>query len=112
MRSLRSARWNIAWTKCRIVLRSSGGSLNPKRRSGSWGRRIVNAIEEYKELHERHEFLSSQHEDLVQAAGTLQGIIDELDEGMRRQFTEKFAEIRREFDKAFKELFGGETWNA
>ena len=67
----------------------------------------VNAIEEYKELHERHEFLSSQHEDLVQAAGTLQGIIDELDEGMRRQFTEKFAEIRREFDKAFKELFGG-----
>ena len=67
----------------------------------------VNAIEEYKELHERHEFLSGQYEDLVQAAKTLQGIIDELDEGMRKQFTEKFAEIRREFDKAFKELFGG-----
>ena len=67
----------------------------------------VNAIEEYKELRERHEFLSSQHEDLVQAAKTLQGIIDELDEGMRRQFTEKFAEIRQEFDKAFKQLFGG-----
>ena len=67
----------------------------------------VNAIEEYKELRERHEFLSSQHEDLVQAAKTLQGIIDELDQGMRRQFTEKFAEIRQEFDKAFKQLFGG-----
>ncbi len=67
----------------------------------------VNAIEEYRELHERHEFLSTQHEDLVEAAKTLQRIIDELDEGMRRQFTEKFAEIRQEFDKAFKQLFGG-----
>ena len=26
---------------------------------------------------------------------------------MRKQFTEKFAEIQREFDKVFKELFGG-----
>lgn len=67
----------------------------------------VNAIEEYKELHERHEFLSAQHEDLVQAAKTLQGIIDELDEGMRRQFAEKFSEIRQEFDKVFRQLFGG-----
>src|SRR5699024_4721072 len=31
----------------------------------------------------------------------------ELDTGMRRQFEEKFAQIRTEFDKAFKELFGG-----
>ena len=30
-----------------------------------------------------------------------------LDEGMRRQFAEKFHDIQREFDKAFKELFGG-----
>ena len=34
-------------------------------------------------------------------------IIQELDEGMRKQFTEKFADIQREFDKAFKDLFGG-----
>ncbi len=33
--------------------------------------------------------------------------IEELDEGMRKQFSEKFREIQREFDKAFKELFGG-----
>ena len=26
---------------------------------------------------------------------------------MRKQFTEKFAEIQREFDKSFKQLFGG-----
>ena len=34
-------------------------------------------------------------------------IIEELDTGMRKQFTEKFADIQREFDKAFKDLFGG-----
>ena len=67
----------------------------------------VNAIEEYKELSERHTFMQTQHDDLVKAEETLLGIIEELDTGMRRQFEEKFAQIRREFDKAFKELFGG-----
>ena len=67
----------------------------------------VNAIEEYKELKERHTFLSGQYEDLKKAEETLEGIIAELDEGMRRQFSEKFRDIQREFDKAFKELFGG-----
>ena len=67
----------------------------------------VNAIEEFKELSKRHTFLKEQHEDLVQAEQTLLAIIEELDTGMRRQFEEKFAQIRLEFDKAFKELFGG-----
>jgi chromosome segregation protein len=67
----------------------------------------VNAIEDYRELQERHGFLAAQHEDLVRAAETLQGIIDELDRGMRRQFTEKFEEIRLEFDRVFRQLFGG-----
>lgn len=67
----------------------------------------VNSIEEYKSVSERYEFLRTQHEDLVQAEKSLKDIIDELDKGMRKQFTEKFAEIRAEFDKVFKELFGG-----
>jgi chromosome segregation protein len=67
----------------------------------------VNAIEDYKELLERHTFLAGQYEDLQKAEETLQNIIRELDEGMRRQFAEKFKDIQREFDKAFKELFGG-----
>ncbi len=67
----------------------------------------VNAIEEFKEVEERHTFLSAQHEDLIQAKETLENIIQELDDGMRRQFAEKFADIQREFDKAFKDLFGG-----
>ena len=67
----------------------------------------VNAIEDYKELLERHTFLSGQYDDIVKAEETLEGIILELDEGMRKQFTEKFRDIQREFDKTFKELFGG-----
>lgn len=67
----------------------------------------VNAIEDYKNLMERYEFLKTQHDDLVTAEQTLLGIIEELDRAMRSQFTEKFREICAEFDKVFKELFGG-----
>ncbi len=67
----------------------------------------VNAIEDYKSLLERFTFMKTQRDDLVEAEKTLEGIIDELDASMRKQFTEKFAEISREFDKVFKELFGG-----
>ena len=67
----------------------------------------VNAIEDYKAVLERYTFLKGQHDDLVEAEKTLNGIIVELDAAMRKQFTEKFADITREFDKAFKELFGG-----
>lgn len=67
----------------------------------------VNAIEDFKELSERHTFLSGQQEDLQKAEEALQKIIEELDNGMRIQFKKQFERIRTEFDKAFKELFGG-----
>ncbi len=67
----------------------------------------VNAIEDYKNLLERFTFMKNQRDDLVEAEKTLEGIIMELDAAMRKQFTEKFAEISQEFDKVFKELFGG-----
>ena len=67
----------------------------------------VNAIEDYKEVSERYEFMKSQHDDLIQAEAALLKIIEELDSGMRRQFEEKFKEIREEFDRVFRELFGG-----
>lgn len=67
----------------------------------------VNAIEDYREISERYEFLKSQNDDLAAAREALLKIIEELDTGMRLQFEEKFAQIRQEFDKVFKELFGG-----
>ena len=69
----------------------------------------VNAIEDYKNVSERYEFLKGQHDDLTTAEATLEKIIAELDEAMRRQFTEQFGRIAAEFDKVFKELFGGGT---
>ncbi len=67
----------------------------------------VNAIEDYKEVAERFDFLEIQHNDLIEAEKTLLKIIEDLDVGMRKQFKEKFQEIKIEFDKVFKELFGG-----
>ena len=78
-----------------------------KREIKALGNVNVNAIEEYKELSERHEFLTTQHADLVKSAEDLQKIIDQLDEGMRTQFREQFERIRTEFDQTFRELFGG-----
>ena len=73
----------------------------------SMGNVNVNAIEEYKEVSERYNFLKGQHDDLVEAEEDLVRIIDELDQGMKEQFTKGFADIQVEFNKAFKELFGG-----
>ncbi len=73
----------------------------------SLGNVNVNAIEEYKSVSERYEFLKNQHDDLVEAEATLEQIIEELDAAMRKQFKEQFARIASEFDTVFKKLFGG-----
>ncbi len=67
----------------------------------------VNAIEDFKQMSERYEFLTTQRDDLYTSEQTLLGIITELDEEMRKQFAEKFAEISAQFNSVFKELFGG-----
>ncbi|MGN0325658.1 MAG: chromosome segregation protein SMC [Lachnospiraceae bacterium] len=69
----------------------------------------VNAIEDFKAVSERYEFLKKQHDDLIEAEKMLNDIIANLDQAMRTQFTEKFAEINKEFNKVFKEMFGGGT---
>jgi len=87
-----------------VLKREVGGLRDQIKRLGDVN---VNAIEEYKEVSERYEFLKTQHDDLVEAEKTLVGIIEELDNAMRKQFREKFSKINKEFDKVFKELFGG-----
>ncbi len=87
------------------ALRSRAGRLKDEiRRMGEIN---VNAIEEYKEVNERYTFLKTQHDDLIESEQSLLGIIKELEEGMRQQFEKEFAVLQTEFDKAFKELFGG-----
>ena len=67
----------------------------------------VNAIEDFRSLSERYEFLHTQREDLIKAEEALLQIINELDSEMRIQFEEKFKAINNEFNVVFKELFGG-----
>ena len=67
----------------------------------------VNAVEDYKNLLERYELLKTQHDDIVKSEEALMKIIDELDTEMRKQFEEKFEQIRVQFDIVFKQLFGG-----
>ncbi len=69
----------------------------------------VNSIEEYKEVSERYEFLSGQYEDLKKAEESLVGIINDLDNGMRKQFLSEFDAIQKEFNVVFQDLFGGGT---
>lgn len=67
----------------------------------------VNAIEDYKEVSERYEFLKGQHDDLINARDKLISVIEELDTDMRTRFSEKFEEIKSEFAEVFRQLFGG-----
>lgn len=67
----------------------------------------VNAIEEFKEVSERYEFLKGQRDDIIEAENNLRGIIADLDRAMKETFEEKFHDIQEMFSKVFKELFGG-----
>ncbi|MGE4283350.1 MAG: chromosome segregation protein SMC [Clostridia bacterium] len=67
----------------------------------------VNAIEEYKNVKERFEFLSNQHDDLEQAEQGLLKIISDILHLMKKQFIEQFSIINEYFNEVFNQLFGG-----
>ncbi len=77
-----------------------------KRRLDSMGPVNLDAIEEYEELEERHNFLRKQHDDLVTSKTELLTVIDRINEETRRRFSETFAQVRVNFRDMFKELFG------
>lgn len=67
----------------------------------------VDAIEEYKHVNERFQFMSSQRDDIIEAEKKLQRIIGELTDSMSKQFTEQFKLISDNFSQVFKEMFRG-----
>ena len=67
----------------------------------------IDSIKEYEEVSTRFEFLTNQKNDLNNAKDTLLEIIDEMDAVMKRDFLDTFEKVRVEFQKVFKELFGG-----
>lgn len=67
----------------------------------------VGAIEEYKEVSERYEFMSTQVGDVEKSKKELIKLIGELTDKMSTQFREQFTKINHNFNETFCELFGG-----
>ena len=67
----------------------------------------VDAIEEYKEVSERYEFMKAQVEDAEKSREEILKLIGELTSQMKEMFLKSFSEIRDNFSKIFVELFGG-----
>ena len=67
----------------------------------------VSAIDEYKEVSERHTFLSGQLDDVERSKAELNRLISELTDKMSSRFREQFSKINQFFDETFRELFDG-----
>ena len=67
----------------------------------------VNAIEEYRTLKDRYDFIGVQKQDLEESEKSLNKIIDDMTKLMKIQFAEQFELINKNFSEVFAELFGG-----
>ena len=67
----------------------------------------VGAIEEYKQVSERYEFLTNERADVQKAMDDLNSIITDMDKTIRKKFKESFDQIVINFEKQFQDLFGG-----
>lgn len=67
----------------------------------------VDSIEEYKKTKERYDFMCEQRLDLENTISKLRKMISEITDTMKKQFTEKFKLINKNFNEVFVELFGG-----
>ncbi|MDO4176421.1 MAG: chromosome segregation protein SMC [Bacillota bacterium] len=78
-----------------------------KNRIKELGEVNVGAIEEYSTVSERYEFLTGERADVQKAMDDLNAIIAETDKTIRTRFKESFDQIVINFEKQFKDLFGG-----
>ena len=78
-----------------------------KSRIRALGHINLDAVDEYKEVSKRYDFLSKQIEDLRKAKTELQLLVEEITTSMKTQFGTQFEIISENFSEVFKELFGG-----
>lgn len=78
-----------------------------KRSISEMGTVNTGAIEEYRQVDERAQFLSRQRDDLLHARATLEHVMDEMDKEVIQRFSSTFKQIRTRFQTVFRELFGG-----
>lgn len=65
------------------------------------------AIDEHRELEERHKFLTAQEEDLAQSIGALKEIISRINRTTKQMFLETFNELQQKFGEVFTRFFPG-----
>lgn len=80
-----------------------------KKKIKALGNVNVSAIEEYKEVSERYEFMSTQVNDVEKSKREIEKLINDLTKQMKEVFIESFDQINKNFTYTFKELFGGGT---
>ena len=78
-----------------------------RRKLGNLGSVNPVAVEEYRKLRERREFISVQLEDLEAAAKALQRIVAAIDRKMRNRFVDTFEQVNANFEEVFAQLFPG-----
>ena len=78
-----------------------------RRKLGNLGSVNPVAVEEYRKLRERREFISVQLEDLEAAAKALQRIVAAIDRKMRNRFIDTFEQVNANFEEVFAQLFPG-----
>jgi chromosome segregation protein len=64
-------------------------------------------VQEAKEVEERHQFLTTQLEDLDKASGDLEQLINDLDQKLHTEFSSSLRSINDQFNHFFKLMFGG-----
>ena len=77
-----------------------------RQRVESMGPVNLDAINEFEELEQRHNFLETQHGDLVKSKEELLQVIAKINETTKTMFSETFVQVRNNFRQNFKELFG------
>ena len=114
---------NKLWEDYSVTYDNIKDSVAPVEKPGEQGKRIatlkntirnlgtvnLNALEEYRELSERLDFMTGQRNDIEAAKKDLENVIAELTESMKKEFTEHFTTINENFKRVFTDLFGGGT---
>lgn len=86
---------------------AAGKLADLKKKIKALGSVNMDSIEEYKNVKERYEFMTSQKADLERSKNNLVEIIDSMEELIKEHFGEQFKEINKAFGEVFTELFGG-----
>lgn len=107
--------YNLTYATAREKYRDDLGSSEEIKKLAKEKRKViqelgpinVNAIEEYQQIGDRYDLMTTQYDDIKKSEEMIAEIVDELDQNMKNQFDENFKKIKEQFEIVFKKLFGG-----